>query len=54
MGMKKLICLFAAGCVVLMQAGCSANASVGNHHQHGAGVSAKTKGSDKGVHASVY
>jgi hypothetical protein len=52
--MKTIITLLALAAFAFAQSGCSAGASVGNHNQHGASVSAKTKGSNKGVHASVY
>jgi hypothetical protein len=52
--MKTTITLLALAVFALAQSGCSAGASVGNNNQHGASVSAKTKGPNKGVHASVH
>ena len=52
--MKTIITLLTLAAFALGQTGCSVGASVGNNNQHGAGVSAKTKGPNKGVNATVY
>ena len=52
--MKIIITILAATTFILAQTGCSTRASVGNHDQHGAAVSAKTRGAEKGVRANVY
>ena len=52
--MKIILTILAATAFVLTQTGCSTHASLGNRDQHGAGVSAKTRGAEKGIHANVY
>ena len=52
--MKTIVSLLVVAAIATLCSGCAANATVGNHAQHGAGVSAKTEGAQKGVHAKVY
>ena len=52
--MKTIITLLTFAAFAVCQSGCAARATVGNQDQHGAGVSAKTKGPKKGVNATVY
>ncbi len=52
--MKIILIILTATAFVFAQTGCSTHASLGNRDQHGAGVSAKTRGAEKGVHANVY
>ncbi|MEO7934406.1 MAG: hypothetical protein ABIT76_14740 [Chthoniobacterales bacterium] len=52
--MKRLLLALLSVSVIALASGCSTSATVGNHDQHGAGMSAKTEGSKKGVHAAVY
>lgn len=52
--MKIILIILTATAFVFAQTGCSTHASLGNRDQHGAGVSAKTRGAEKGVHAKIY
>jgi hypothetical protein len=52
--MKLIASFLAVAAFAVLQVGCAAKASVGNHDQHGAAVSTRTSGSNRGVHASVY
>ena len=52
--MKTILTLLTLVAFAVGQSGCAASASVGNRDQHGAAVSAKTKGPKKGVSANVY
>lgn len=52
--MKTTLVLLITAAVIFSQSGCSTRATFGNRDQHGAAVSAKTTGMDKGVRARVY
>jgi len=52
--MKTIVSYLMIAGIALMYAGCAAKATVGNRDQHGAGVAVKTKGAEKGVHATAY
>jgi hypothetical protein len=51
--MKSFTAFLAIAVLTLAYSGWAAKATVGNQDQHGAAVSAKTNGSEKGVHAKV-
>ena len=54
LSMKSIASFFAVAVLALTYSGCAAKATMGNQDQHGAAVSAKTKGTEKGIHAKVY
>jgi hypothetical protein len=51
--MKTIVSLLGIA-VLALSSGCAAKTTFGNRDQHGAGVSVKTKGVEKGVRADVY
>lgn len=52
--MKKILIALMSASVLAFATGCSTQASVGNHNQHGAGASVKTEGPKRGVSGSIY
>ncbi len=52
--MKTILSLLVVAMLAGVGGGCAAKTTVGNRDQHGAGFSARTRGTDPGVHARVY